>query len=207
MPPSNSEVLWLGTSSVSLVLEASEATLDLLGSQPHGACFWRSLAWFWVPGIELEGYQPRVWTAPGSILISIFSAWHRLISFRDVPFLGKNISKDACLTDELRRHSNQAFSFRDLGLLLTGHWVRRMSPYSKCSWHPLLPDASPLGMVLPLVSFESDSLETNSFYDSRYWAEGVSKVSAITLLGCHLNIYPKRWPLFSPNPKLSSRSV
>lgn len=71
---------------------------------------------------------------------SIFFAWHLLVSFRDVPFLGKNNSKDACLTDELRRHSNQAFPFRDLGLSLTGHWVRMMSPNLKCSWYPHISD-------------------------------------------------------------------
>ena len=54
--PFSSEILWLGKSPVSLVLGVSEGTLDLWG-------------WSWDPRFELEGDQPRIWTAPGSILI------------------------------------------------------------------------------------------------------------------------------------------
>lgn len=132
-----------------LVIGVSEATLDILGSQPHGACFWISLAWSWVPGIELEGHQPRVWAAPGSILIchSLWLASTHFLQGHPLPWK-KNTSKDARLTDELRRQSNQVLPFRDLGLLLTGHWVGRESPHGGCSWHTPLPAPSLLAVGL-----------------------------------------------------------
>lgn len=37
--PFSSRILWLGTSPVSLVLGVSEASLDLLGTQPCGSLF------------------------------------------------------------------------------------------------------------------------------------------------------------------------
>lgn len=137
---------------------------------------------------------------------AIFSAWHLLISFRDVPFLEKNNSKNACLTDELRKCSNQACPFRDLGLSLTSHWERRLSPNLKYSTHRHLPGPPLLAWYFCWLVLRV-SLETASFDFRRCRLEGVSVVSSITPLGCDLKVYPKRWPLFNPNPELSSSCV
>lgn len=176
-----------------------QATWESVSESPWAGLEFQVLSWKYISqGFGL--HQEVFWYA-------IFSAWHLLISFRDVPFLEKNSSKDACLTDELWRHSNWAFPFRDLGLSLTSHWVRRMSPNLKCSRHLLLPRPPLLAVVLLLVNFESDSLKTTSLDYSTCRLEGVSVVSAITPLGCGLKVYPKKWPLFNPSPELSSRCV
>lgn len=159
MPPLSSETLWLGINPVSLILGVSEATLDLLGSQPHGSL---SLNF---PGLVLSS---RYWTGSTSAesldyVRKYFDFLYSLLGIYSFPLgtspsLEKNNSEDACLTDELRRHSNQAFPFGDLGLSLTGHWVRKMSPNLKCSWYPLISAPPPLAVVLYLIS--SDWLVT-----------------------------------------------
>lgn len=133
--PVSSEILWLGTRPVSLVLQGFwshfgpswlPGTWEPVSDSPWAGFEFQVLSWKYISqGVGL--HQEVFWFA-------IFSAWHLLISFRDIPFLGKNNSKDACLTYELiRRHSNQALPFKDLGLSVTGHRVRRASPNLNCS--------------------------------------------------------------------------
>lgn len=136
--PISSEILWLGTRPVSLVLRGFwshfgpswlPATWEPVSDSPWAGLEFQVLSWKYISqGVGL--HQEVFWFA-------IFSAWHLLISFRDIPFLGKNNSKDACLTYELtRRHStfmDYVLPFMDLGLSVTGHWVRKASPNLKCS--------------------------------------------------------------------------
>lgn len=83
---------------MSLLLGVSEATLDLLVPiQSLGSLF--DTPW---AGLEFQVSRWK-YISEGSELCQevfwfvIFSVWHLLISFRDVPFLGQNNCKDACL--------------------------------------------------------------------------------------------------------------